>query len=868
MSSTFISTILFGCSISSAWRPDAADSLKVSFTPGAAGQLEIVDGLSGANGTLSPNSEEQIVDHLPHHTPNVSASFVEKDVKKGDEQKVTVADTTQQAAAIELHSKVASDASELDENSTDTDMWSLTSSADWDHLFSEDEDGEADEASDEEDGPRRGRRNRRGRMDEEDVIDEDELEPDEDDLGMEEDYEDSNSSRGKKSRKRGRDNDDEGGSSNTMSVLCPDKKKWKPGRTLVVKTPNGNMITVKIPNGVKPGDKFQVAYDDDTPTAEIVEPVNLPPRAVNNTVWSLSSGQDLRGVLDAFGEAWAIRMNKNSMKRLPKKFWESNKRKGGAVGKRKDRFEYVKVEFTMDLRLLRHEGRMWDGKSKSPGAPVTIQRKAVYSQNEMSALINTGWRIGAVKVTGWWQDQLQHFQGRAERNNKKDKRWLAWAWIPWKKVDMRFDATGANVLISWRPGGGSWFKSTRNGHKNKRIEKEFRLEARPDVQDKELANIYVSGALPMRGQWMQLMMRMYEWDKTGEDQCTGKMYMRLVDIIRKDEEKRFTKTQGGWGAKYNYSDQVSESAPGTQWFQFQGEEGTWSFDMRDNPQATGGKMYMLTSQGTSCLSGYGDKIAASKGGNPCPFLKTLYNQYEMKIFKKIVFLRPPQSELDDANGEFGKRIKHKHYTFRRWKNKKDEYRGEDRMTYPLYPIYDDHFLNEGGYKNVLMLNDRNSSASLDTLDIAWHQADSNDNDSVVEAVIENDEADNSSSNNRTNSSRIKKKLLASNRQLRKLKQQNEELQNENAGLLQGYEKLGLQLRNAEAAERNYRMDARRLTDEERRMASEIKEIEGIKYVYLEPWEGAVIVDKATGEILHDQGGMHEFESKRLGFKSS
>jgi len=136
-------------------------------------------------------------------------------------------------------------------------------------------------------------------------------------------------------------------------------------------------------------------------------------------------------------------------------------------------------------------------------------------------------------------------------------------------------------------------------------------------------------------------------------------------------------------------------------------------------------------------------------------------------------------------------------------------------------------------------------------------------------VIDIDDGDNSSSNNRTNSSRsIKKKLSASNKQLRKLKSQNEELQNENAGLLQGYEKLGLQLRNAEAAERNYRMDASRLTAEERRMAGEIKEIEGIKYVYLEPWEGAVIVDKGTGEILHDQGGMHEFESERLGHKSS
>merc|ERR1712146_296716 len=115
----------------------------------------------------------------------------------------------------------------------------------------------------------------------------------------------------------------------------------------------------------------------------------------------------------------------------------------------------VKIEIIVDIKLLRHENR--------PKVPAALQWKAV-DKKKPQELLSMGWQ-SAVKLTGWWQDQLLHFQGKAEPVMKSDKRWLAWAFIPWKKVDMRFDANGANVLVEWKPGGdGTWFKSTRNGN--------------------------------------------------------------------------------------------------------------------------------------------------------------------------------------------------------------------------------------------------------------------------------------------------------------------------------------------------------------------------------------------------------------------
>jgi hypothetical protein len=414
------------------------------------------------------------------------------------------------------------------------------------------------------------------------------------------------------------------------------------------------------------------------------------PLVVAQTVHTLSSGQDLRGVIDAYGVAWAVRMSKNSMQRKKNTNWffgNSSVSEGGGVRRRrrKSDFTYKKIEFELDLKLLRY--------SPEDKFPAPIKWSKI-DKKKPGELLVTGWQT-KVRLSGWWQDNMKHFRGEAKPIDDRDKNWLAWALVPWETVDIRFDANGATFFIEWRPGNGAWFKFARNGNSGKPKSTSFRLDARLDLKAEELWTVYKSGQRPFRvdsakhdQEMLVMTMNLYEWKKDQRfNGYTGAIYMRLLGLSDK-YGKAANSTK--WG---NYTPETDQP-----WFIFAGEEGSWKCVLRSDDELlnqTGMLQYTAVQTGTSCLADYSDEV-----GTACPWLERIYPEFDVKLLGKLVIMRPTNAltvTKQKGGGIF---------------SSPTIYQEKDDGFYPLYPIYNDHLMANWG-KNVKTWPDTEQSMSVD-----------------------------------------------------------------------------------------------------------------------------------------------------------
>jgi len=140
-------------------------------------------------------------------------------------------------------------------------------------------------------------------------------------------------------------------------------------------------------------------------------------------------GQILRGTLDFNGYAFAIHMDRQAWKKVYQK-------------KTLSRGEFWQAQGSMSFKLLRYPKDEKDQASKG--------RKFKAGKVDLQDVIHKGW-IGHVQLVGWWDDQTQHFRGKAVREEKVKSQddWLSHAMLPWREIDLRFDDEGAHCRFDW-----------------------------------------------------------------------------------------------------------------------------------------------------------------------------------------------------------------------------------------------------------------------------------------------------------------------------------------------------------------------------------------------------------------------------------
>lgn len=528
-------------------------------------------------------------------------------------------------------------------------------------------------------------------------------------------------------------------------------------------------------------------------------------RAKDNTVWSLSSGQDLRGVLDAYGVAWAVRMSKNSMRRKKDTTWmpwnNNSVKTGGGVVAEKENFTYAKIEFDLDLKLLRFKP---EDKFPAPIVWSNIDKK------KTDFLLATGWQT-KVRLKGWWQDQMHHFRGKAKPIVSRDKNWLAWAFVPWRNVDVRFDDSGATFFIEWKPGNGAWFKFRRNGNSKKKRSTSFRLDARPDVQAEELWGIYKSGLLPFRvnnppkfDQSMMVMtMKLYEWKKDANlDRYTASIYMRLLGV--KDQSDK-NATDKKWG----------ELTPGsrTPWFIFAGEQGSWQCNI-ESDQQNGHPSYLsykATSTGSTCSAERPDNV-----GDACPWLENIHQQFDVKFLGKLVVMRATDPFV------VTKVDKGKHF----YSSTKVS-RERDNHFYPLYPIYNDHLMAHWG-KNVVYYRENEPGMSIEDLLKTGASANAKpeeDDEDVVQAyTIDAPMVSNSEEESARETRRLKRQLRRKKDMIAELEDENNELSIFNEALQVSLEKRQTNLTSAYTTRNRYGTENNTALDRRAALAARLEQL--------------------------------------------
>lgn len=164
-----------------------------------------------------------------------------------------------------------------------------------------------------------------------------------------------------------------------------------------------------------------------------------------------AQGQRLRGVLDFYGYAFAIDMDRQKWRKEHRKKWfgglftgkkdetDGNKKKG----------EWWEAIGELNFKLLRYPDE--EEKQHSAGRGRTAFNQKRKGEVSLQQKLGEGF-TGTVELRGWWNDATMHFRGKAEKFLSGDETiaWLLHAYLPWERLDMRWDDEGAQCRFDYK----------------------------------------------------------------------------------------------------------------------------------------------------------------------------------------------------------------------------------------------------------------------------------------------------------------------------------------------------------------------------------------------------------------------------------
>jgi len=308
---------------------------------------------------------------------------------------------------------------------------------------------------------------------------------------------------------------------------------------------------------------------------KVVYPPNAPSLPVTH-------GQILRGTLDFNGYAFAVHMDRQAWKKvyqkkmLKKGFWQA--------------------QGSMSFKLLRYP--------TDEKAQATKGRKFKAGKVDFQDISSKGW-IGHVQLVGWWDDETNHFRGKAIREGKIKSQddWLSHAMLPWRELDIRFDDEGAHCRFDWFKEKG-FFGKIGDAFTGKDMDYGiFRLDALPANEDP--SKVFV-GMVYEKEILSEMTIRL---DKCVPGQGSGTFRCGM-------EQRPISTTRG-----LLYREPAHGNTGKGAWFTFMGTVGKLMLEFE--PQ---GGNYVAKPINAVCA-----------GMDPCPFI--VQDTFEVQMIDKQVLVR-------------------------------------------------------------------------------------------------------------------------------------------------------------------------------------------------------------------------------------
>jgi len=326
--------------------------------------------------------------------------------------------------------------------------------------------------------------------------------------------------------------------------------------------------------------------------------------ADHTAVWDgeVSGQRRLRGVLDFYGYAFALSMDRQQWR----KQWVGGKTGYAAYGK----LSFKLLRYPQDEKDQVTKGRKkYKGKTKMCGQNIGL-----------AGCLQKGW-AATVELDGWWNDQTMHFTGKAitpydGKDNMLD--WLNHAMLPWREIDMRFDNTGAHCRFDWyenKESFGDYFNIFASSDRRWKFGI-FRLDALPPNQDE--SRVYV-GQIFTRKVLSVVTLRL-------NDCTTAKDGGFVCDL---EQRPLMVSDDTNNNTLVLYDSPPFGSTGKGNWFVFIGMTGYLNLEFKPEPHGN----YVATPQSSECW-----------GNVPCPFIVS--EPFAAQFQQKLVVLHQANAAVE------------------------------------------------------------------------------------------------------------------------------------------------------------------------------------------------------------------------------
>lgn len=333
-----------------------------------------------------------------------------------------------------------------------------------------------------------------------------------------------------------------------------------------------------------------------------------------------TQGQKLRGILDLMGYAFAMDMNRQAWRKEKKsKFFsvrnetDDNKRKGTwyeAIGQ----LNFKLLRYPEDEDSQATKGRHRTAKK----AGIRRRRKDPYTETEdLQQILMQGF-VGTVELRGWWNDATMHFRGEAEKilGDENMLAWLQHAYLPWKRLDMRWDAEGAHCRFDFNYEGKAWW-----GMGDKQSWGMFRLDA---VNPREDTERVFQGLSFMRSVLFSTTMRLDQCVQGSQSESVAcPLEMRPISLVKTDGEDDHKLAERFNAPPYATEGYVTKGGP---WFTYIGVKGKLNLLWVPN----GAGNYQGNPMSSECW-----------GQSPCPSI--VHEHFMGQFLKQLVLIHQTDS---------------------------------------------------------------------------------------------------------------------------------------------------------------------------------------------------------------------------------
>lgn len=352
-----------------------------------------------------------------------------------------------------------------------------------------------------------------------------------------------------------------------------------------------------------------------------------------NMFHAKQKGQILRGVLDFRGYAFALSMDRSKWKKEKGGQFYSWQGSGNRDAEDQDRKKgtWYQAMGELDFKLLRYPA------DSNPDCDVDLatcqktkgrHRTASYWEPKgsgLEAMLMRGF-AGTVQLRGWWNDATMHFKGEAKQAGGDDANALSWlhhAYIPWERLDMRWDDEGASCRFDFYLESDNDFKDNMFGGESSYGV--FRLDAEDPKGDN--ARIYQGQAL--------LNTVLYA-TRLRLDQCSGgaavtcALEMRPLNIVFFNQDPDKARQQEFEQEQFNAKPTDQAAGP---WFTYIGMIAYVQLTFK-TPIA-GLSQFSAETVSSSCW-----------GESPCPSI--LEQNWDVQILDSVVLMHqqnPPSGEV-------------------------------------------------------------------------------------------------------------------------------------------------------------------------------------------------------------------------------